>query len=253
MAMKDYNGFTVSQNVIFFIIECLLIVWAIIDDSEIDLTSIGFGHVDPFMLFFGLWPIVVFITIYAVHFLRRKSKRYLAGSEKGTLISLSPVNEIGENFEKINGKPERVHDNIGNWRCGGTSKPKIPGLGWTKLVATSKNYCFELGGYLIIMSKMRPYRGKEHDSLPPHIQKLMTTTPGFIRYKTRVLSGEQVDTKWAVKSDDGWVITDDFSEVSISEKEEAYNKSYSTEMTDLQNQIKELDKRGIKVDDTDEE
>lgn len=259
MLGRDWDGWKLSQNVLLIVVLILMLIVTALDETEWDMTALRLGYVDPFMILDFLWIWCMFMLKGAIPRLRRISYQFTSGTDKGTLTSLTPIARTKE--KRYEG--ERVAAILNLHRCGGTSKPKFPGFSGVRFVAYPMGCSKTLGGVVIIMAKMKTFRKKEHIHLGPHVLEVLDRLKGFERKVTRVLIGEEIDTKWAIKEtiiehdEDNnkiertrWVIKDRIAKTSLPDTEESRCRTYNKKLDDIAHLLGLIERgKGLKIEE----
>lgn len=200
----DSDGFLWAERFAYILLAVLLFTWAFVSEIEIDLRSIGLGYVDPFFTLGVMWIGIIFIMKGTIAVLQRKSYRGLGDIWKGPLTDIKTNKSIGHSI--FDGG--LAINQLAIFPTGGTSKPCVRGFSGTRFIVFPIFYSVVFGGYVIIMSKLHSYPKKTHGDLLTHITTTMKKQKGFVFDYTKIIVGEHLDPKWAVKTDNGWVIED---------------------------------------------
>jgi hypothetical protein len=198
----DREGFQVGEKFAYIVFAALLFMYAFISDLELDLTSIGFGHIDPFFTLGVLWITAIFSLKTTIAKLQRKSSRGMSDEWKGPLTDFKPKSTIGQ--ELHNNEP--VVNDLAIFPTGGTSKPSVQGFAGVRYLVFPLFYSVTIGGHIIIMTKMKIYRKYDHGDIMQHIMNALVKMKRFTKDHTRVAIGEFPDGKWATWEHNEWIV-----------------------------------------------
>lgn len=236
----EADVFKWGERFAYILFAILLFTWAFVSDLEMDLRWFGLGYVDPFFTFGVMWIGVVFIMKAGIAFLQRRSYRAMSDEWKGPLTDIKTDKIIGRE-----GKTGAVAVNeLAIFPTGGTSKPSVRGFTGTRFLIFPLFYSVIIGGYVIIMTKLRTYPKGSHGDLLYHIVNTMKKQKGFERNHTRIAVGENPDPKWAVWHNKEWVIGPDIVQGSNIVSEESINRKHNDLIDEGYRTRMELDKYG---------